>query len=176
DFGVSGDPKRTVTGYYSKKLLDPSNSNFVVNRSTQTWHELRYAEVILNLAEAQAELGQFTNSAATLNLLRSKRGNLQEVSYNTSATAMVAIEHERKIELAFEGHRFWDLRRWRKAHVVLNNTRMTGHKITPVGTDLRYDVVEVDNMDRSFTGRLYYLPIPEREVQVNLALDQIQGW
>lgn len=176
EFGSSGDPKRTVTGYYAKKFLDSNNTNFVVNRSTQTWHELRYGEVILNLAEAKAELGDFSGSASVLNQLRTKRGNLQAISYNTNATALQAIEHERIVELAFEGHRFWDLRRWRKAHTVLNNTRMTGHKISSDASGTKYDVVAVDAKDRSFTGRLYYLPIPEREVQVNLALDQIQGW
>lgn len=176
EFGSTGDPKRTVTGYYAKKFLDPNNTNFVVNRSNQSWHELRYAEVILNLAEAKAQLGDFTTAANTLNLLRSKRGNLRAISFNTNNTAMTAIEHERMVELAFEGHRFWDLRRWRKAHTVLNATRMTGHKISPDGAGYKYEVVPVDNVDRSFSGKLYYLPIPEGEVQVNLALDQIQGW
>ena len=175
-FGVSGDPKRTVTGYYAKKLLDPSNTNFVVNKSTQTWHELRYGEVILNLAEAKAQLGDFTTAVSTLNQLRSKRGGLQAVNFNTNATAMAAIEHERIVELAFEGHRFWDLRRWRKAHVVLNNVRMTGHKISPDGNGLKYEKVAVDNTNRSFNSRLYYLPIPEGDIQRNLKLTQIQGW
>lgn len=175
-FGVQGDPKRTVTGYYSRKFLDPNNTTFVVNRSTQSWIELRYAEVILNLAEAKAQLGDFTASLAAINQLRTNRGGLQAVNYNTNATAMAAIEHERKVELAFEGHRFWDLRRWRKAHLVLNDVRMTGHKITPEGSSLKYESVEVDNTNRSFSTRLYYLPIPERDVQVNLELTQIQGW
>ena len=179
-YGTTGDPRRTVTGYYAKKFLDEKNTNIVVNRSTQSWIELRYAEVILNLAEAQAQLGDFTASAATLNQLRSKRGSaqstLQSVYFNTNTTAMEAIEHERIVELAFEGHRFWDLRRWRKAHIVLNNTRMTGHKITPEGSAFKYESVAVDNVNREFTGKLYYLPILEDEIQKNLALTQIQGW
>ncbi len=89
---------------------------------------------------------------------------------------MEVIEHERTVELAFEGHRFWDLRRWRKAHIQLNGKKMTGHKPTPNGTSFTYEVVPADASDRSFTGKLYYLPIPEGEVQVNLGLTQIQGW
>ncbi|MVZ64724.1 RagB/SusD family nutrient uptake outer membrane protein [Sphingobacterium sp. DK4209] len=174
-FGTQGDPKRTVTGYYAKKMLDPTNTNFVVNKSSQSWIELRYAEVYLNLAEAKAQLGEFAAASTALSTLRAKR-SLPAASLPNLAKAMEVIEHERTVELAFEGHRFWDLRRWRKAHIELNGKRMTGHKITPEGTGFKYEVMPADASDRSFTGKLYYLPIPELEVQVNLGLTQIQGW
>jgi len=174
-YGVEAEPKRTVTGYYAKKLLDPNNTDLLVNRSTQSWIELRYAEVYLNLAEAKAGLGDFAGSASVLSELRAKRG-LGMVNYNNQSSAMAAIEHERMVELAFEGHRFWDLRRWRKAHIVLNGRRVTGHKIESTGGGYSYQVVDADNVDRSFNPRLYYLPIPESEVLVNLGLTQIQGW
>ncbi|MGN5955166.1 RagB/SusD family nutrient uptake outer membrane protein [Sphingobacterium lactis] len=174
-FGAQGDPKRTVTGYYTKKFLDPKNTNFVVNKSTQSWIELRFAEVYLNLAEAKAQLGDFAGASTALSTLRAKR-TLPAVSLPNLTRAMEIIEHERNVELAFEGHRFWDLRRWRKAHTVLNATKMTGHKITPNGANFTYEVVPADASDRSFTGKLYYLPIPEGEVQINLGLTQIQGW
>lgn len=174
-FGTLGDPKRTVTGYYAKKFLDPSNTSFVQNRSTQSWIELRYAEVILNIAEAKAQLNELPAAASYLNELRAARG-LNSVSFSTNEQAMAAIEHERIVELAFEGHRFWDLRRWRKAHIVLNDVKFTGHRITPSGSGFNYEVVPADAVDRSFTGRLYYLPIPEGELQRNDALTPIHGW
>ncbi|NGM60801.1 RagB/SusD family nutrient uptake outer membrane protein [Sphingobacterium sp. SGG-5] len=170
-YGSMGDPKRTVSGYYAKKMLDPQNTNFVVNKSTQSWIELRYAEVLLILAEAQAGTNQLDDAVGTINQLRGERG-LPDVYANTKQDVMALVEHERKVELAFEGHRFWDLRRWRKAHIVLNDVRFTGHKYN--GTE--YEVVSVDNVDRGFTGALYYLPIPEAEDQRNDALDQIKGW
>ncbi|WP_149525430.1 RagB/SusD family nutrient uptake outer membrane protein [Sphingobacterium hotanense] len=174
-FGQQGDPKRTVTGYYARKMLDPNNTTFVVNKSTQSWIELRFAEVYLNLAEAKAQLGEFAAASTALTALREKRG-LPAASLPNLAKAMEVIEHERTVELAFEGHRFWDLRRWRKAHIELNGKKMTGHKPTPDGAGFTYEVVPADASDRSFTGKLYYLPIPESEVQVNLGLTQIQGW
>jgi hypothetical protein len=174
-YGVEAEPKRTVTGYYAKKFLDPNNTNLLVNRSTQSWIELRLAEVYLNLAEAQAGIENYSASAATISQLRTKRG-LGILNYNNSSSAMAAIEHERKVELAFEGHRFWDLRRWRKAHILLNGTRVTGHKIEQLASGLSYQTVTADNTDRSFSTRLYYLPIPESEILVNLELTQIQGW
>lgn len=175
EFGKTGDPKRTVTGYYTKKFLDPKNTNFVVNKSTQSWIEMRYAEIILILAEAKAQLDDYAAATTNVNKLRAKRG-LNSVAIANNAQAMQAIEHERIVELAFEGHRFWDLRRWRKAHTVLNGRKMTGHKVTAVGTGFAYNAVPADAVNRSFTGKLYYLPIPESEVQLNLSLDQIQGW
>lgn len=174
-YGSTAEPKRTVTGYYAKKLLDPKNTNILVNRSTQSWIEMRFSEVILNKAEAQIGLEDYTGAASTLSLLRSKRG-LTGVNFNTYNTGMDAIEHERKVELAFEGHRFWDLRRWRKAHIVLNGVKVTGHKIEVEGNGFKYTIVPADNIDRSFSTRLYYLPIPEGEIQVNQGLTQIKGW
>jgi starch-binding outer membrane protein, SusD/RagB family len=174
-YGANSEPRRTVTGYYAKKLLDPANTTFGINRSSQSWIELRLGEVYLNLAEAKAGLDDYQGAATTLSELRTKRG-LPNVSFNTATTALAAIEHERKVELAFEGHRFWDLRRWRKAHTTLNGNRVTGHKIEPNGSSLSYTVVSADNLDRQFSTRLYYLPIPESEIQRNEELTQIKGW
>jgi hypothetical protein len=174
-FGASGDPKRTVTGYYVRKMLDPTNTTFVQNKSTQSWIEMRYAEVLLIMAEAKAQLGDFATATTYINQLRQKRG-LNALSLANNNQAMAAVEHERKVELAFEGHRFWDLRRWRKAHLLLDNVKFTGHKISPNATGLTYEVVSADATNRSFSTKLYYLPIPENEVQLNGALTQIKGW
>ena len=174
-YGSSGDPKRTVTGYYARKMLDPNNTDFVVNKSTQSWIELRYAEILLIFAEAKANLNEVNTAVNAINTLRSKRG-LPDAYASSKAQVMSLVEHERMVELAFEGHRFWDLRRWRKAHTVLNGTQFTGHRVVPEGDGFTYQVVSADNTNRSFTGALYYLPIPEVEVQRNSALDQIQGW
>ncbi|MGJ1409614.1 RagB/SusD family nutrient uptake outer membrane protein [Sphingobacterium thalpophilum] len=174
-FGVTGDPKRTVTGYYAKKLLDPTNTTFVQNKSTQSWIEMRYAEVLLIMAEAKAQLADYAGAATYINQLRQKRG-LNSIAVTNNNQAMASIEHERKVELAFEGHRFWDLRRWRKAHIILDNVKFTGHKISPEGTGFTYEVVSADAVNRSFSSKLYYLPIPESEVQLNGALTQIKGW
>ncbi|MEJ5055389.1 RagB/SusD family nutrient uptake outer membrane protein [Sphingobacterium sp. MYb382] len=174
-FGQMSDPKRTVTGYYTKKFLDPNNTTFVQNKSTQHWIELRYAEVYLVLAEAKAQLNDFSGSVTALNALRQKRG-LPDVNYNTITDAMARVEHERIVELAFEGQRFWDLRRLRKAHILLDGKRVKGHKITPEGSGYTYEFVDADIANREFPARLYYLPIPEAEIQKNKGLTQIKGW
>lgn len=170
------EPKRTVTGYYQRKFLNPVAEDFVQFGSTQSWIELRYAEILLIQAEAKVKLNDLSGAADALDALRTKRG-LPETTAVTADQLMRAIEHERIVELAFEGQRYWDLRRWRKAHIVLNNVRFSGHKIEPNGGGgYNYQPVSCDNTDRKFTTDLYYLPIPVAELQRNAALTQIKGW
>ncbi|MFD2555706.1 RagB/SusD family nutrient uptake outer membrane protein [Sphingobacterium tabacisoli] len=173
--GTTTDPRNTITGYYARKFLDPNNTSFVQNRSTQSWHEIRYAEVLLILSEAQILSGRLSEGKNTLNMLRRKR-DLPEVVANTKEQLFKAIMHERKVELAFEGHRYWDLRRWRLAHLELNKVRFTGHKITSVGNLKSYETVSCDEKDREFIHRMYYIPIPVAEIQRNTTLKQIYGW
>lgn len=175
EYGISTEPKRTVTGYYIKKMLDSTNINFMQNKSVQSWLELRYAEILLIAAEARAKSNNIPGAQDALNTLRKARYMPEDAPADVPGL-MKAIEHERIVELAFEGHRYWDLRRWRKAHTVLNGVRFTGHKITPDGAGWKYTVVSADNADRQFTPALYYIPIPQDEIMRNSAITQIQGW
>ncbi|MEJ5964059.1 RagB/SusD family nutrient uptake outer membrane protein [Pedobacter immunditicola] len=175
EYGASSDPKRTVSGYYAKKFLDQLNTNMVVNKSDQSWIEMRFAEILLIDAEAKTKINDITGAKASLNALRAKRG-LPNTPSQSPAEMMVAIEHERIVELAFEGHRYWDLRRWRKAHIVLNNKRFTGHRGVPSGASTSYSTISVDNANRQFTPALYYIPIPLDETLRNNAITQIKGW
>lgn len=169
------ESKRTVTGYYAKKFLDPLNINPFVNKSDQSWIELRYAEILLIDAEAKTKINNITGAKESLNALRNKRG-LPNTPSQTPAEMITAIEHERIVELAFEGHRYWDLRRWRKAHLVLNNVRFTGHKGESNGVSTTYTTIPVDNTNRQFTPALYYIPIHQDEILRNDAITQIKGW
>ena len=164
-----------MSGYYARKFLDPLNTEIVVNKSDQSWMELRYAEVLLIDAEAKSKINDISGAKTSLNTLRNKRG-LPNTPSQTPAELMRAVEHERKVELAFEGHRYWDLRRWRKAHIVLNNVKFTGHKGSPNGASFTYTTVPVDNTNRQFTPALYYIPIPLDEILRNNAITQIKGW
>lgn len=168
------EPKRTVTGYYIRKMLDSDNTTFVDEGSFKPWIEMRYAELLLIAAEAEAQLGGTHQTAAMkyLNTLRVKRG-LPEYHEND---LMKAIKHERIVELAFEGHRYWDLRRWREAHVVLNDTRFHACKITESEGGYRYEIVPCDDRDRKFYPSLYYMPIPSTEIRNNQSISQIKGW
>ncbi|QJB29829.1 RagB/SusD family nutrient uptake outer membrane protein [Chitinophaga oryzae] len=175
DFKVTADPRKTVTGYYRRKMLDETNTDILVLNSNQPWVEMRYAEILLIHAEALTKLGKIGDAKISLNKVRA-RVNLPGTPAATPEAMMAAIEHERKVELAFEGHRYWDLRRWRKAHIVLNNVRFHGHKVTSSGNGFDYTEVDCDKENRYFPASFYYLPITQNEIVTNPAMKQIQGW
>ncbi|MCK7558383.1 RagB/SusD family nutrient uptake outer membrane protein [Chitinophaga sedimenti] len=174
-YGSTTDPKTTVTGYYARKMLNPTATNFPQLKSTQSWSEMRYAEVLLINAEAKAKTNNLEGARTSLKAVRD-RVNLPVTNAVTVEQMMLAIEHERIVELAFEGHRYWDLRRWRKAHIVLNGVKFHGHKVTPNGGTFKYEVVDADDTNRQFTKALYYMPIITSELQANIGLSQIKPW
>lgn len=175
DFKVNSDPRKTVTGYYQRKMLDETNTDILVLNSAQPWVEMRYAEILLIHAEALTKLGKIAEAKNSLNKVRGRVG-LPGTAAVTPEAMMAAIEHERKVELAFEGHRYWDLRRWRKAHIVLNNVRFHGHKVTVNGNGFDYTEVDCDKENRYFPTSFYYMPITQTEIVNNQAMKQIQGW
>ncbi|WP_347840751.1 RagB/SusD family nutrient uptake outer membrane protein [uncultured Draconibacterium sp.] len=116
----------TITGYYLKKFMDPDATVGDFGFSTQSWIVLRLGEVYLNYAEAQNEVAGADQSVYdAVNVIRSRAGmpNL-EVNYPglDKAGMFERIKHERKVELAFEGHRYWDIRRWEIADEVCNGS------------------------------------------------------
>jgi hypothetical protein len=176
DFGYDSPKGKTTTGYFLKKYMDESNTNLAADKSEQSIIELRYAEVLLNYAEACAMAGGKEGQAN--NALRQIRNRAGLPYQDVSGDALLQkIKQERKIELAFEGHRYWDLRRWRQAHVVLNNVRFHGLKVEKTGTNsFTYQYIDCDKQDRKFLDRLYNLPIPNAEIANNTAITQIEPW
>jgi hypothetical protein len=122
-------------------------------------------------AEALAKLNDIGGAKLSLDKVRSRAG-LPGVEASNQQELMAAIEHERIVELAGEGHRYWDLRRWRKAHLVINGQRVHGHK--PASGN--YELVDADKQNRMFPTTFYYMPIPQEEIVRNAAMEQIQGW
>lgn len=163
----------TTTGYYIRKMIDEEAP--LDGISTQTWYEVRYAEVLLNHAEALNELGRTQEALVSLNKVRS-RAKLPNITISDQVALREIIREERKVELAFEGHRLWDLRRWKKAVEVLNGTRMHGTKITKDGDSWNYETVECDDQDRIFKESYYKLPIPQSEINNNPMAKQTPLW
>lgn len=108
----SDDP--TSTGFYQRKFYDESQTDLaeVTSRSDTPWPVFRLAEMYLNIAEAEMELGHRAYALSALNVVR-KRAGIKQLKF--SEMNLEKVRNERRIELAFEGHRFWDLRRWRIA-------------------------------------------------------------
>jgi hypothetical protein len=174
-YGVEDLTHKTVTGYYMKKYVDETNLDFHQTHSDVSWVEIRYAEILLNKAEALANQTKFGDAVIEINKLRTRVG-LPGISYSDEDQFWKDYRHERKVELAFENQWYWDLRRWRLAHTQLNDVRFHGTKITKSGDVLTYEKVECDNADRYFSEKYYTLPIPAYELKNNKACEQIDVW
>ena len=94
----------------------------------------------------------------------------------TGDAVFEALVHERKIELAYEGHLWWDMRRWKLSEEAFTGYRVHGLKITKEGSGYRYQYVDADGQDRKFLNRMYRLPIPDAELQNNNAIEQFPEW
>lgn len=179
----------TRTGFYLRKFMNNAarwwgttaavNHNFIL---------FRYAEVLLNYAEAMNEaygpdedpkaFGMTSREAIAM--IRTRAGLtantdlISTVSINDKNEMRKAIQKERQIELAFEEHRLTDLRRWKKAFEVLNQPAY-GLKITtnPDGT-LNFSKFEAEK--RTFEEKMYLYPFPLSEINRNKALNQNTGW
>lgn len=158
---TTNDP--TKTGFYIKKFMDPVN-RVPFGRSVTPWMVFRYGETLLNYAEAAAELGNTGAALEAINAIR-KRAGIVEL---TSVT-LDQVRHERKVELAFENHRLWDIRRWRIATTVLNNTQfralypwvMWQNGTPPENMSYTFEIVPVPKNARTFPEKLYYEPVPQ---------------
>lgn len=167
---------KTTTGYYLRKLVDESHTDLNSKPSTQTWVAIRMAEVYLNRAEACFMLNDVSEANADVRRIRERVG----LPYNdkSSTELMAAIRQERKIELAYEGHLYWDMRRWRLAHTAYSgpNSRVHGFKIVKEGAITTYTYVDCDKQDRSFPEKMYRIPLPETELMNNTAIQQYPEW
>ena len=170
----------TYTGYYVIKGVDPNNEVYGYwYGSTQPWIEFRYAETLLNFAEAQNEVSGPTDEVyQALNKLRSRAGITSELPKGMNQDEMrELIRNERYVELCFEHHRYWDLRRWKLADAVLNDRKYTGVVITKNddGT-FSYDYEPVEVQPLKFETKMYFMPIPISELSKNSQLEQNPGW
>ncbi|MGK9120882.1 RagB/SusD family nutrient uptake outer membrane protein [Olivibacter jilunii] len=146
--GVVHRPSNNVpTGYGLKKFLTPGLIPYGYStQSQQDWVMLRYAEVLLSFAEAENELSGPTQEVLeALNAIR-LRAKLDPLAAGLTKEAMrAAIRKERRLELAFEGLRYFDLKRWRIAEEVLNN-------------------VKDGILTYRFEERFYHWPLPQTEI------------
>ena len=124
DGPVDGKELGTQTGFLVRKYQDPSiGSGRIGTQSEVWWIRFRYAEVLLNAAEAAFQLGQTNDAAGYIDQVRRRAGFTTDLT--AAQITFDRIVHERKVELAFEGHEFYDMKRWRLADVVWNGVNMS---------------------------------------------------
>jgi hypothetical protein len=157
------------------KYLNPENDNNVwTNESSTDYIVFRYAETLLNFAEAALQLGKADEALSKVNMVRKRAGIAPLTSVNHKA-----IEHERKVELAFEGHRYWDARRWRVAATELKGDRHGLQYILDFTTrNYRIKKVPVSSAGLSlrFPESNYYLPIGLARISINSNLLENPGY
>jgi hypothetical protein len=165
----------TKTGYYIKKFMDPQIQGQYQNNQN-TWPEFRYAEVLLDYAEASIELGNLQDGIDALNQVRNRAG-LPDRPVTTQDEAREFVRHERKIEFFGEGKRWYDIRRWMIAGDVLQDV----HKINVYewqdGSKMRWEWATGTIQDaREWNENAYWLPLPFDERQRAPQLTQNPGY
>lgn len=170
------NPNATKTGYYLRKFLN-ENVNIQTGGGSDG-HVVplfRLAEIYLNYAEALNEYDPTNPDIAVyLNKIR-ERVSLPDVPSGLTQEQMrTLIHHERRVELAFEEHRFWDVRRWKVASSTLG-APVKGVKITQDDAgNFTYSPVQVEQ--RVFQPKMYWYPIPQSEVLKLHHWEQNKGW
>ena len=177
-YGLGGGTTRT--GYYLRKLFDESRKTQDVGfvPGELTYYAIHYSEVLLIYAEAMAEQENLDEALNALNKIRVRAGFTLPLTASSKSEFMSLLRHERMIELAFEGHRYWDLRRWKLSTIVLNNMHCTGIKITKnIDATFTYERVDCDGgKTRIFPEKYYRFPIPLTEIQRNPLCEQFNEW
>ncbi len=155
------------TGYYTKKYLDPNiDAQYV--RQAVTWRFIRYTEILLNYAEACIELEEEDEALKYINLVRTRAGM---PAINESGMALKErYRNERRVELAFEDHRFFDVRRWAigeeayqpvlSANIVY---KLNDDKTTSSVPTISHVVFE----QRKWDNKMYFFPIMRDEMNKN---------
>ncbi|MDR2774722.1 MAG: RagB/SusD family nutrient uptake outer membrane protein, partial [Tannerella sp.] len=182
---AAGDQDVDGTCFGVLKYLDESHDNMAGTNSAwstsaQDWLIFRLAEVYLNMAEAAFETGNTDNALMAINKVRERAGISLLTSINREK-----IRQERKVELAFEGHRYWDVRRWRTAvddlsrefsglrYVLDYNSYKAG--------ELKYKLIVIAEIDGAvnvplFREENYYLPITLSRTANNPRLVENPGY
>lgn len=171
---------RSTTGYYLRKMVDETHDVIRYSSGVQPITIIRYAEVLLNKAEALYVTGKEAEAETIINDDIRARVGLPGISAEGD-DLMAAIRQERKVELAFEGLWYWDLRRWGIAHKAypegLTGYQVHGFKITKDEDGVfHYTYVSVDDKNRNFSEKLYRFPLPSDELNNNGLVSQFPEW
>lgn len=159
----------TRTGFYVRKYIDYNKSISEVNLFTSTtpWIEFRYAEILLNRAEADIETNQLNDALTCLNDIRDRAG---APALTLADMTVDVVRSERCKELAFEHQYWWDLKRWRLSDTQLNNTHFHGLMPYWVENENKYIFLkETEGFNRNyyFDKKYYYEPIPGGQLTTN---------
>ena len=173
---VQANLNSTKTGYYLRKFLSETATYNIPSPASvrKPWVLFRYAETLLNYAEALNEaVGPNNEVYNAVNQIRTRSGMPGLIAGLSQAAMRDRIRNERRVELSFEEHRFFDVRRWSLGETFFNGA-VRGMKITKSGSALTYETFVVEN--RFFTAKNNFYPISQSELNRAPALGQNTGY
>jgi hypothetical protein len=166
-----GVTQSTYTGYWIKKYVDALDRGNPYGGG-MNFHILRYAEILLDYAEALIESGDYQNPDVYtyVNMIRHRAGmpDVDETVYNTQDKLRELVRRERMVEFSFEGPRLYDIRRWK-----IGSTVLTGSVLGAVDPATGKNVVVEQ---RVFNSKDFLWPIPLTEITSNPNMTQNAGW
>lgn len=166
----------TNTGFFVRKYLNPDlkREDIATGKITTTWIDMRYAEILLNRAEAAFALGKKDDALDCINQIRTRAG---ASLYSSDQLTLQSIQKERRMELAFENHVYWDIRRWRIADSEINNRKWKILSPYYVYDEGKY-IFKIEELSTLYTFqvKVYYQQIPTSEIATNPNLVQNPGY
>jgi hypothetical protein len=174
-----------LPGYYWRKMLSVNTSSNDGPNTDRCLPLIRYAEILLNYAEAENEVGNTSVAYDQLKTIRDRAGILpgSDGMYGlpsgmTQDSMRSVIMNEREVELAWEDHRYWDVRRWKTAPINQNVDMKCMQILKNINTgSITYHVIPINvNIHHQFKDAYYLLPIMQSEISKNPNLIQNPGY
>jgi len=166
----------SFTSYSVRKFVDESISRpSASNVGNTPWIYIRYGEILLNYAEAMYHLGDENTARNYVNMIRQRESVQMPPVLDSGVGLLKRIQHERRIELVFEEHRFFDVRRWKIAEETENVDAIRMSITLDRSTGKKTYKPEVFQ-ERGFSERNYLVPIPQSEIERNSLLTQNSGY
>jgi hypothetical protein len=154
----------TTTGYYINKMLDPNVTWYGLNTTNRCLPLIRYAEILLNYAESMNEVYGPNNYVYSAVEAIRQRAGLRPFQLPVGLTQdqmRAAIQAERRVELAYEGFRFFDVRRWMIADTSQDHL-MHGMEVDRNGSQATYKVITI--RQHNWNNAMYLWPLPLTEI------------
>lgn len=182
--GMGVHPDATKTGAYVRKYLADGSSPLLIQQyySEQNCIIFRLGEIYLNAAEAAVEMGRDGNARDYIEPIRTRAGLTQNLRLETYSGTDLRdrIRNERKIEMAFEDQRYWDVRRWRIAEDALSITvegiKSLRHLDNTGVETFTYETIIPEPQPMNFYPQHYYLPIGQDRINNNTKLKENPGY
>jgi len=164
------------SSYWMKKFMPEVQPISFNERYSTPWPHFRLAEIYLNYAEAMFELGNEAKTREYINKVRARVGMPGIPNTVTGEALRQRLYNERRIELAFEGHRFFDIRRWKIASIIENRPIYGMDVIKNLTTGISTYSPVLLLTKNPWQDKMYLLPIERSEIQRNKELTQTPGW